>query len=182
MKIGYCKDDIMVLLLGVLPLSFAAAILCGYEMGWSISSLIVCSSMLLLTCLLIAPNILYFSRTILLAKDGVTISIWKYQKYYLWSDLTVNYCQNDHGICIDDWAKPGLLITAIPFRKASIFTAQPACIYTHPMRSVFLRFQSDDTSYLTGKLVHTGYVIEKEALLEFLRDSHVSIHEPDKTI
>ena len=177
MKFNYCKEDLMVLLLGLLPMSVAAAICCAYLSGWDYVVVIACVSVLSIALLLIVPSILYFSRTILLAGDGVTISIWKYQRHYLWSELTVRYCQNNRGISIDDWARPGLLITAVPFRKTGFFTAQPTCMYTHPMRSVFLRFKTDDTDYMTAKVVYTGYVIEKEEILEFLRDNHVPIQE-----
>ncbi len=177
MKIGFCKDDLTVLLFAVLPTTFVATILFCYQDGWSFFSLIAYPALFLIVCLLQVPDVLYLSRTISLEPDGVTVSIWKYQKHYCWNELTVFYCQNRHGISIDDWPKLGLLITAVPFRKLYRFTAQSTCIYTHPVRSVFLRFQTEDTDYTTAKLVYKGYVIEKEKLLRFLSENHIAIQD-----
>lgn len=85
--------------------------------------------------------------------------------------------QNDHGISLNDWVRPGILLTASPIKKPSKLNAMPACIFHYPLISVFLGFRTDDTNYIAENITYEGYVVEKEELLTFIKENNITIKD-----
>ncbi len=125
----------------------------------------------------VTPYCIYSGRSFILDARGWTISSGRYQKTYFWDEVTVPYCKNDHGISLDDWIRPGILLTASPLKKPSKLNAMPACIFYHPLISVFLRFRTDDTNYIAANITYEGYVVEKEELLAFIIENNITIKD-----
>ncbi len=177
MRIEPCKEDVKAIVLFILPFILLSMIVVCYLHEWNLFFIVICSLVCIIFILGESLDITYLGRSFMLNGEGWTISIGKYQKTYSWDEITVTYCKNDHGISLNDWVRPGILLTASPLKKPSRLTAMPTCIYHHPVISVFLRFRTDDTNYIAARVAYEGYVVEKEELLAFFKENHIKIED-----
>ncbi len=114
---------------------------------------------------------LYLMRTIHLTEEGMTVTIGKYSKSYSWSELVVYDYNNDTGMSLIEQINPGLLIVPQRLKKSLWHPPIDFCSSHYPLRSVFLRFESNDTMKRDGiwkGAIREGYTVPKEKILALL--------------
>lgn len=173
MKLHPCTDD-LISLFAIYPVILLCEGLLVWSCDWNtalITALLLLDLLLLLNSLRAA---VYFSRTITLTGDGLMISLFSHRRVYPWSSLIVTL-HDSRGLCFhdSDRAGRGILIYPKSSTPAKHLSPMTACLWLHPIQSVFLRFQTDAKPTASGKIMYKGYTVSEKEILDFLK--HIEV-------
>lgn len=154
-------------------LAVIAQVFLLFVLSWNIIAII---GFIILDCLLLSVGFLdwiYFSKKVILDVDGCTfVSAWATEKF-TWEEINVQYTNNSSFFFGDsEIPGEGVILSVKPISKPAHIGAMTYCRFTHPGRSVFIRFSSPSFDRLirtSAKIVYRGFVADKEEMLSFLK-------------
>lgn len=173
MKIDPCRDELLPNMI-FLPLYYVIMFFLNWYFGWELF-VIVCSVIAIGVITVMAGwSYLYMGRTIYLTSEGCTFSSFMYSKAYEWKDLNVQFCQNEYSSSYFlDIPGPGIMIYDKTLKLPSSRVSASWCRIWHPVRSVFIRFRSEQDCIhsiekATSKYTY-GYAVEKDVIEGYLK-------------
>lgn len=114
---------------------------------------------------------LYFSRRIILDVYGCTFASIGATQVFPWRDIYIQYVDNVSFLFGDsEILGEGVILSAKPISKPTHIGAMTYCRYTHPSKSVFIRFGSpfDKAINSSAKFIYKGFVADKGEILTIL--------------
>ncbi len=119
---------------------------------------------------------LYLSKKIILDESGCTFVCGRKTRTFSWEDIHLQYVENSAFLFGDaEIPGAGIILSSKPISKPEHIGAMTYCRFTHPGKSVFIRFASsqDKLKRTSAKFVFGGFVANKDeiiCLLEQVRD------------
>ena len=160
--------------------TFLLSLVGGLFLVWALNynpiAIFTCVIIFLLAIISLCQSALYFGRSFQLDSNGFAISLAGYSKKYPWDKVNCLFCEKcNWRIGDSEWSNPGVIISVKPINKLTSIAPMTYCRYTHPVHSVFLAYKSEKTydPPSTGKLMHIGYIADKDKLLECIQPNDI---------
>ena len=170
MKIPLCRDEVYVQCL-FCAIGFTGAGALCWVCDWATPAVWGAIAIVALVLITTIHEAIYYGRSFILDESGFTIILAGYRKKYSWDKITYSNCDNrNEMLCDGEWCYPGVIISAKPINKPAHIAAMTYTRYSHPFSSVFLSYRSEatDNPPSTLKYVATGYVVEKNDIMDSL--------------
>lgn len=177
MVISPCKTELQLQCLYWF-LGLIAGVYLGWVLAWNPFAASGCIVIVFLTLCDVVHEVIYFGRTFTLDQNGYTISILGYRKFFSWNSVNCLYCDNQNWLLGDsERCNPGVIISIKPIHKPRYLGAMTYCRCYHPFSSVFLAFRTEkiDHPMRTGKQMFTGYIIDRDSIVNVLSNAGIQI-------